>query len=75
MDYYQGDGIEKFLPHIGGEIYLDNDIAINEYEIYQVQKAYNSVLNMDDTPMTICAKTVEDCTRVTFVEINNGIQN
>ena len=60
---------QKFLPHIGGEIYIDNDIAIDEYELYTIQERYNAVLGINDTPMTICAKTVTDCKRAQFVEM------
>ena len=60
---------QKFLPHIGGEIYIDNDTAIDEYELYTIQERYNAVLGVNDTKMTICAKTVADCKRAQFVEM------
>ena len=59
----------KNLPHIGGEIYLDNDTAVNEYELYTIAQRYSAVLGVDDTPLTICAKTVTACPRAKFVEI------
>lgn len=59
----------KNLPHIGGEIYLDNDVAVNEYELYNIAQRYSAVLGVDDTPLTICAKTVITCPRAKFIEI------
>ena len=68
-DTYESNNV-KFLPHIGGEIYLDNSVAIDEYELFQVAAAYNEVLAVDDTPMTICAKLVTPCPRAKFIEIS-----
>ena len=73
-DTYESNNV-KFLPHIGGEIYLDNTTPIDEYELFQVAATYNDVLGVDDTPMTICAKYVTPCPRAKFIEItSNGEQ-
>ena len=68
-DTYESNNV-KFLPHIGGEIYLDNSVAIDEYELFQVAATYNEFLAVDDTPMTICAKLVTPCPRAKFIEIS-----
>jgi len=60
---------QKFLPHIGGEIYVDNDTAINEYDLYTIQERYNAVLGVNDVRMTICAKNVIPCPRARFIEV------
>ena len=71
-DTYNETG-EKTLPHIGGEIYLDNDEAVNEYNLYTLAKTYtDELIAMTDTPLTICAKTVTPCARAKFIEIMQG---
>ena len=68
-------GRDKFLPHITGEIYVDNDTPIDEYELYTIQELYNSVLTLNDVPLTICAKNVTDCKRAQFIEVIDNIQH
>lgn len=66
----------KFLPHIGGEIFIDNAITdpIDEYELYQIAQTYTSQLAPDDTPLTICASHVNNACRAKFVEIKDGVE-
>lgn len=70
-DIFEDNNV-KFLPHIGGEIYLDNEEAVSEYELYDIAQTYSRVLAVDDTPLTICAKNVTACPRAKFVEIKLG---
>ena len=74
-DTYIPDNLAKRLPLIGGEIYVDNDEAISEYELYNLALTFTTeVLKMDPdaTPLTICAKTVTECPRAKFIEIEAG---
>lgn len=72
-DVYEDNNV-KFLPHIGGEIFVDNTNgeAIDEYELYSIAKFYSQFLAKDDTKLTICAQNVTPCPRAKFIEIMLG---
>lgn len=68
-DSYIPSDKSKRLPRITGEVYLDNDTAIDEYHLYELMKEFNRHLTSEDTPLTICAKTVTPCARAVFVTV------
>ena len=68
-DTYIPTDKSKRLPTITGEVYVDNTTAIDEYYLYQLMTEFNKYLTSEDTPLTICAKTVTPCPRATFIEV------